>query len=397
MELNAEQTSAVELAQWCAAAPRRIGVVSGPAGSGKTTCLRQIHEALKGNVVLAPTNRAASRAQQASGHPAQTIHSYIYTPYQNDDTVRFRRRIGISRPKSGLIVVDESSMLGQDILLDLWTLLSELDVSFLFIGDSYQLPPFSTTEVDGELEFSVFNETFDRFVSDDNSIELRRVALTSVMRQALESPVLRGATHISANMHDWEAVLSVIESREYPKVGNVPIRLNAMREDAIDHACIVYTNETRHRLNRETRALRGLDSTAEPQPGEPLLVRRNCRKLGISNGEIITFDGFMLNEPVGMPKGWRFTKVNGISALLSMDEILRNIAPDPTQLRGLRWPFIQANLGYAMTCHAAQGSEFDWVVLYWDRSILGMPMPYRSRWLYTAFSRAKEKLMIGGL
>lgn len=393
MQLNAEQEQAVKMAENLAKMPRRVGILAGPAGTGKTTSLRAICDRIGDVVMLSPTGRAALRASKLSGRPASTIHSYLYKPYEEDGVLRFQRRMDLQRPSSGVIIVDESSMLGFDVASDLWPVMQEIDCSMLFVGDSFQLPPVTK---DGEDEFSVFGGSFKELVQAEE-YGFERVDLKTVQRQALDSPILRAATDMRNNPTDWPLILDVLQRDDFPKPRNVPVRLAAMVEDGIDHACITYTNATRNWMNREVRKLRGLTDEDDPQPGEPLLIRKNCRGVNVFNGEIIKFGGFIDLGLKGIPKQFRFTKVNDITCMMSRDGIIDDVQPDYNVLRGLKWPFVQANLGYAMTCHASQGSEFDWVVLYWDRSIVNMPMPYRTRWLYTALTRAKEKLIIGGL
>lgn len=416
MQLNEKQGQAVEMAQWLKDEPGRVGILAGPAGTGKTTSLRAICEQIGDVVILSPTNRAALRATQLSGRPASTIHAYLYKPYEEDGQVRFRRRNDLYRPSSGVIIVDESSMLGFDVAKDLWPVMAEIGISFLFIGDPFQLPPVTK---DDEPEFSVFNDVFEEFVAL-NDCSFKRVDLDVVMRQALESPILYAATEIRKQPLNWPRILTILmggkekdrKTGEYardaegkviswpgfPKPHDIPVRLNAMLEDDINHACITHTNNVRHQINREVRKLRGWTDEDDPQPGEPLLVRRNCKEAKVSNGEIIKFTGFINMGLVGVPKQFRFTKINEQVCLVSRDGIINDVQPQYNETRGFKWPFVMANFGYAMTCHASQGSEFDWVILQWNKSITEMKPPLiRTRWIYTAMTRAKHKFIIGGI
>jgi len=392
--LNKEQDAAVQLARWLSEKPGRIGILSGPAGSGKTTCLRAIKDMLIDIAILAPTNRAALRAAAVSGGWADTIHSYIYKPKEINGRLVFARKLIELIPRSRLVVVDESSMVNQDLVLDLLPLFDEIGVSILFVGDSFQLPPVSTTDD----EFSVFSPSFYEFVKENApGTEVRRVDLVQVMRQALESPILRGATDIRMNPTSWPAMLEVIQRKDFPKPLYLAERIAEMYEQGIDYACITYTNAMRHTINAKVRRLRGWGEDCDPVAGEPMLVRSSLKKHGIFNGEIIPFNGYVHLLLKGVPKKMRFSEIKGTTCMINREGVLYDVETPRDLLKGALYPFVNLNFGYAITCHASQGCEYDWVVVNWERAILSMPLPTRMRWLYTAFTRAKEKLFIGGL
>lgn len=394
--LNEEQEDAVGMAVWCAAKPHRIGILAGPAGTGKTTTIKAICDRIGQVSIICPTGRAAGRARQASGRPASTIHSFLYTiKTDKNGNMIFQRRSFYDRPQSGVIIVDEASMLGLDVMNDLWPLMGEIGISFLFVGDAFQLPPVSKGD---EPEFSVFNDVFADLCRD-NGVDMQRVDLKNVLRQALESPILRAATAMRENPTNWRHVLDVAEWSDFPKPTNTAHRIAGMVEDKIDYACITYTNATRHKMNRDVRSVLGWGEDDELQPGEPLLIRRNQKTLGLHNGEVIRFTGYIDPSKYvrDLPPQFAMTKISDKVCLVSPDGIMNDQHPPFDQRKGMQWPFVEANLGYAMTCHASQGSEFDWVIIQWDSAITRMPLPYRTRWLYTAFSRARTKLMIGGL
>ena len=54
-------------------------------------------------------------------------------------------------------------------------------------------------------------------------------------------------------------------------------------------------------------------------------------------------------------------------------------------------PVCRFEFAYAVTCHKAQGSEFDFVIVFDESWVFGEE---QARWLYTAITRAKEKLII---
>ena len=72
MNLNSDQLRAVEMARG-----RRLSIVSGGAGTGKTTVIKEIAQACAGAVLVAPTGKAAARLREASGHETATIHRLL--------------------------------------------------------------------------------------------------------------------------------------------------------------------------------------------------------------------------------------------------------------------------------------------------------------------------------
>lgn len=391
--LNAEQEQAVQMARWLVEKPGRIGVLNGAAGTGKTTCLRTILEEIGPSVMVAPTNRAARRAADVTGKPAQTVHAYVYEPkVQPDGTVVFWRKpsFKLERPTSRVIVCDESSMVGPAVWQDLWAAVQDVDASLLIVGDAFQLPPVAPEHQ----PFSLFDESFAR-ICRDADIELDRVDLTRVWRQALESPVLRAATSLREHPDDWAHACQVIEG--IPACRRVAERVAGMRDDGIDHVAISYTNDVRRQINRQVRKLAGLDDNADPVPGEPLLVRKTNKKAGLFNGQVIEFPGYW-QAPFKLPPQYRGVRFGDIACLIDINVLLDGLQADPNQTRGLPFQYVDVNFGYAVTCHAAQGCEYDHVIVQWENTIVRvMPVNMRIRWVYTALTRAKKKVWIGGL
>jgi ATP-dependent exoDNAse (exonuclease V) alpha subunit len=393
IQLNAEQHQAVDMARWLVQQPGRIGILSGPAGSGKTTTLKTIMDEVGTPVVVAPTNRAALRSAEVSGRPAKTIHTHVYKPQPRPDgSVEFRRKLAseIERPANGLVVCDESSMVGPAVWEDLWWAVQTADASLLIVGDAFQLPPVTPADK----PFSVFGPEF-LAACKQADIPVQRVDLVRVWRQALESPVLRAATELREHPDDWAAACRVIEG--LPAVGRVVERVAGMVSDQIDHVAITYTNDLRRHINRKVRASFGWDDNQEPQVGEPLLVRRSNKKAGLYNGQVIPFGGYH-ELPYRHPPQYRAIKPNDVLTLIDVNVLLDGTSADASQVKGLRLPYVDVNFGYALTCHASQGCEYDHVVVQWETSIVRMmPVDMRIRWMYTAVTRAKKKVWIGGL
>ena len=275
----------------------------------------------------------------------------------------------------------------------------------LYVGDREQLPPVS----------GVWGPDLTRPTA----------ALTKVHRQALGNPVLRIATEVRSG-RPFHSVWS-------PKdVGSVTFRrapfesrldflpeivqwIVDRRLSGRDATLIVYTNATRQALNRAVRRALGLDVKAVV-PGDLLLVRANNHAVGIMNGEVLT-----VTETRPLPNnGWGirvagrdgefFVNANLIGSphtdfrewvrdnLLRDDEwrsrVLRGDAP-PQEDSSVSW--LHVDYGQVLTCHAAQGSAWDEVGIFWERACWGLlknePETAR-RWMYTALTRARLKAAV---
>jgi len=410
MILNTQQAEAVEMARWLArnSGDVAVGVVAGPAGTGKSSLLKEVCQELGDVVLIAPTNRAAQRASKLSNVAATTIHGWLYSPREEEGgRISFVKR-GLDKirvPASNVIIVDEASMVGPDVWGDIWTAAQDTRCSILLVGDAFQLPPVVTS---GD-EFSVFDSEFEKRVLELGH-KFSRVNLTEVFRQARESAVLRACTELRSYPDDWRnaaQVMSNLPSRDnpdksgygFPHPDNIPARLLGMIESQMDHCCIAYTNDKRRQINRDVRALRGWSDEDDPQPGEPLLVRRNSKGAGVSNGETIVFTGFLARDMIGLPPNYRFLRVNGVECLTSMDGIVSGVSPKPSELRGLPVPYVDCQYGYAATAHHSQGGQWDTALVVYEQVLMKVyaKAEMRIRWIYTGFSRAKKNLLIGGL
>lgn len=104
-------------------------IITGGAGSGKTTLIRRIAEAFNGNVeIMAPTGKAAARLKEATGFPACTIHRALM--YDGDS---FHRTSPL-----GVTIIDESSMIDSQLMK---AVLQFTPKQLILVGDAAQLPP----------------------------------------------------------------------------------------------------------------------------------------------------------------------------------------------------------------------------------------------------------------
>ena len=134
---------------------RPICVLSGAAGTGKTTVIRaliqgieQAHGAGTSFQLLAPTGKAADRIREATGKPAATIHSFLAQHHWLYANMTYKRFGGVQEEKFQTYIIDEASMLDLDLIAALFRAINWNAVQrLIFVGDSNQLPPIGRGRV----------------------------------------------------------------------------------------------------------------------------------------------------------------------------------------------------------------------------------------------------------
>ncbi len=409
--LTADQAEAMEfIEEWFFHLNTQIFVLCGYAGTGKTFLVDHAVRKLglvagESAVFVAPTGKAASVLLRG-GTPASTIHSLIYTREEdievdeNGEVIseRFLRFVlKSSLPKEiELIVVDETSMVSDELLKDLLS----FGIKCLFCGDPAQLPPVN---------------------GSNTLLSMPVITLTEIVRQERDNPIVRMAERVRGG--------SFLPYGRYGENAAV-IRKNAltpearrellMRADQI----IVGTNRTRLRLNREIREYRGIPAeTPLPVEGEKLICTLNdwgktldeegnfhlvngiigdC--FDVREGEdglgMLDFRADFLTRTVAdLPfDAGIFTEgcyLHGYGAKACRLADGRIVSENNTEaLRSAKVKredtVCRFEYAYAVTCHKAQGSEYDTVVVF-DESRL---FSDGKEWLYTAITRAKKHLVI---
>lgn len=376
---------------------RRVFTLRGYAGTGKTSIARlmvdEVLETLHGRsaygparvCVAAPTARAATVLRRRGFPKAATIHSLIYMPR----TVKTKdRRTGKtsttvtfnldheSSPlrRASLLVLDEASMIGSQVAQDLLS----FDVKILVIGDPFQLPPVTS---DGNGRGHPFRDA----TAD--------VTLTEVVRQARESPVLEIATRIR-NGEDlpfgWYG-----DSLVWRQGADLS---NAGLDDARMQV-VVGKNDTRRTFNERQRAALGRGSWL-PERGDRVICRENDSKRGMVNGECWTvgrvspcLDGESLPLELWGDEEEDDGRGDPLD-VTAWTHGFRGAAGERT-LDGMPWrrrrQHAKLLYGYALTAHNAQGSEWPEILVFDEGHVFGRD---RDRWLYTAVTRASERVVI---
>ena len=413
VSLTSDQETAKNLIEeWFFNTDNQVFVLSGYAGTGKTFLIdyvvREVLHLKAGDeaVFVSPTGKAAANLVK-NGTVAGTVHSLIYMRDgdefdvdENGEIIEKQALSFIKREKIDerirLIIIDEASMVNETVLYDLLS----FNVKCLFSGDGAQLPP-----VNGACPL-LSNADY---------------TLTQIVRQAKDNPIIQVATMAR-------------EGKRIP-YGNYGDKVCVIGRNGLSPAerkrlflkadqIICGRNKTRNSLNAEIRGYKGISSEEElPIEGEKLICTLNDwekpldkdERFYLVNGIIGTakeivpsfddlatmeFTADFLEESVkvsfdtGIFTKGEYTHLYGDRAVTLSDgtvvhesnfQLLRKLRAVSEEV------ICRFEFAYAVTCHKAQGSEFDFVIVFDESWVFEEE---RNRWLYTAITRAKEKLLI---
>lgn len=423
----------------------KIFVLNGYAGTGKTTLIAALVSSLKDlgikPVLLAPTGRAAKVLALYSGEKALTIHKRIYRQRTNAD-YESKFSLNLNTEKGAVFIVDEASMLsnasGDGALFGSGALLADLveyvrsgrGCRLILVGDSAQLPPVGADNSPalepaevmryGELVY----ETMDEVVRQEAQSGILFNA--TLVRCMLENGIY-AVPHFEMNYPDIEAVdggefLEKLQD-SYGRYG---------REETI---VITRSNKRANRYNEGIRR-HVLSAEEEIESGDMLMIVKNnyyfpehteeCPMNFIANGDVARlrkirrfedFYGFRFADAILSFGDYDDTEIEckilldtlaSESPSLTRDESSRlfyevekdymNIKSRLKRFKEIRenqhYNALQIKFAYAVTCHKAQGGQ--WKSVFVDRCLFGDELMTKDmmRWLYTALTRATEKLYL---
>lgn len=408
--------------------------------------------------LLASTGRAAKILSNATDCEAKTVHGLIYTFSDlNQDMealVNRRKSTGkddgnqlllqfaqesISSSTEIFYLVDESSMIpdredktATQAMFGSGRLLNDLlnyhhNGKFIFIGDTCQLPPV-TQRLSPALSVEYFKETFN--------IKAEEVELTEVMRQQKGNDIVHSAQKVRqlyANPQPWR--WAKFPFRNYKNIHIVESQtslinqyIHCAKKEGYNHATLIgYSNKQCDMLTQILRPAFGIHSH-ELSVGDLLLVTQNNYISGLMNGDQVIVTDVLIHE---RRAGLTFLKVSVEELVtkktytqLLIAEILYHNQTNLSQeqqkellvdfyirmkAKGIRQrtdlfnkmmmcdPYLNALrtvFGYALTCHKAQGGEWDHVYLDIPRNLPGIEKPYVYQWIYTAMTRASKELYV---
>ena len=423
----------------------QIFVLNGYAGTGKTTLISALVEVLADMgtkcVLLAPTGRAAKVLSRYSGREALTIHKRIYREKTNAD-YESKFSLNINKERGAVFIVDEASMLsdtsGEGQIFGSGSLLDDLikyvrsgkECRLILVGDNAQLPPVGA-DYSPALDESVMQEYGDVVYA----------SMDDVVRQSAESGILFNATMVRCMLENHICEVPQFDMN-FPDIESVNGgELMEKLQDCYDRygreETIVITRSNK-RANRYNEGIRRYNLSAEEaiESGDMLMVVKNnyhyteriedCPMSFMANGDIALlkrirrfedFYGFHFAEAVLAFPDYNDTEIEckilldtitSESPSLTREESRRlfdEVEKDYTDIKSKikrykeirenpHFNAVQVKFAYAVTCHKAQGGQ--WRAVFVDRCLFGDEPMTRDmlRWLYTALTRATDKLYL---
>lgn len=426
-----------------------VFLLKGFAGTGKTTlmgCLiKNLWKSKMKSVQLAPTGRAAKVMANYSGSAAYTIHKKIYFPKkQASGNLQFV--LAPNKHRDTIFIVDEASMIpdapSDSKLFENGSLLDDLlyyiysghRCKLILIGDTAQLPPVKL-ELSPALNENGLSNNYDK--------EVQIIELDEVLRQTQDSGILLNATNIRQQIQDgyfeefqfhlsgFNDVIRLQDGNEIQEAIDASYSENGKEETAI----IVRSNKRANQYNKNIRE-RILFLENQLAVGDFLMVvknnyfwlRPNSEAGFIANGDVIeVLELFAIKELYGFTfaevkvKMVDYPNQRPLETVLLLDtvdaetpslpyedgnklyqEVAKDYAHEKSNYKrflGVKnnryFNALQVKFSYAFTCHKSQGGQWNTVFIEQPYLPNGISKDYM-RWLYTAVTRAKEKLYLIG-
>jgi len=373
--------------------------IGGYAGTGKTTLIAELRKRIeekwkKKRVAFVTFTGKASAVLNIKLNENQaiydqdhvgTIHSLIYRPrYEFDPEIGKSILVAwekLSELDLDLIIIDEASMVSKII----WDDLRSFDIPIVAVGDHGQLPP-----IEGNF----------------NLMENLNFELKNIHRQAASSPIIPLSVFVRQNGF---IPPNTVFSKSVFKLSSKDLKCQKIWDEIdFDETMIVLCgfNKTRVKLNNLIRQRLGF-TKLHPYPGERLICLKNNPQTKLMNGQIGTLmwlmphtknnlrmtlqmDGFP--DPLDCLVNMSCFGQESYEVMFDRKKFNKKIMS--SIVKGTRFHGIDFfDWGYSTSVHKSQGAEWPRVVLfeqrsrYWDDD-------YYKRWLYTAVTRAKERLFI---
>ena len=426
-----------------------VMILRGSAGTGKTTLAGAIVRAMnvlkQKMILLAPTGRAAKVFALNAGHPAYTIHRRIYRQKSAGDISAFN--LNFNNNRDTLFMIDEASMIanqgygesafGSGCLLDdlMQFVYSGQNCRMVLVGDKAQLPPVGEDESP-----ALMSDVLRAY-----GMKVYECDLNQVLRQSEDSGILWNATRIRTLIDDW--ILPKIRFQGFADIVRVPgdelIESLATSYSRVGMDETMVITRSNKRANIYNQGIRNtvLDREDELCRGDQLMIVKNnyywteqSKEISfLANGDIAVVQRVRnVQELFGNVQelfGFRFADVTmtlpdydnyELTATVILDSlttespalsreqqeqlynaVMEDYADIPLKADRIKqlkkdkyFNALQIKFAYAVTCHKAQGGQ--WAHVYIDQGYMtdDMLTPDYIHWLYTAFTRATEKLFL---
>ena len=420
-------------------------LLKGYAGTGKTTIIGALVKVLpKLNlryVLLAPTGRAAKVISNYSGKQAFTIHKKIYRK-RSAVTPDMSFMLGENVSQNTLFIVDEASMVndtpgefgGKGLLHDLVSYVyNGKNCKLMLVGDSAQLPPVSS-EHSPALDLKFLKSTF--------ALNIFHFEMTDVVRQQKESGILHNATEIRELIRSGVEAFPRFQIKGFKDTFSMngerlPEGLNyAYNKYGIENTLVIcrsnkgansYNQQIRNRILYREEELTGGDYVMVVRNNYFWLEGEQTSNTFIANGDIARIRKVRNVQEL---YGFRFADVvlefvdypdqEPLTCKILLDTLYvdspslpvpesrrlfdaviddyAHIADKKMRINEMKKnPFynaLQVKFAFAVTCHKAQGGQWDAVFI--DQGFLTEEMVNTDflRWLYTAVTRATRELFL---
>ena len=421
-----------------------VMIMRGSAGTGKTSLAAAIVKTMvrlqQKVVLLAPTGRAAKVFSLHAGHNAYTIHRRIYRQKSLDGSFG----LNFNSLQNALFVIDEASMVsnaaafGESIFAS-GQLLDDLiqfvyggqNCRMMLIGDKAQLPPVGAEE----------SPALMAAVLRQYGLHVHECDLNEVLRQSQDSGILYNATVVRQMItHDEMTQLPLIRFQGFADIVRVPgdeliEQMNSSySEVGIDETMVVTRSNKRANIYNQGIRNTILGREEELTTGDMLMIVKNNYYWGqgdqtisfIANGDrarivrvrnnrqlygfhfadvwlqLPDYDNYELQATVICDsltsESPSLTREQGEQLFNAVMEDYADIPLKQDRLKRMKedrhYNALQVKYAYAVTCHKAQGGQ--WAHVYVDQGYMtdDMLTPDYIHWLYTAFTRASEKLFL---
>jgi exodeoxyribonuclease-5 len=405
---------------------QRVFRLFGFAGTGKTTLASEIAERLgvaDSTVYAAFTGKAVNVLRSKGAEPASTVHSLIYTPTDKSrerlkalqtelagmvdpgerkrlerevkaEEARLREPDFTLNPSSSLgfrklLILDEASMIDADLADDI----ESFRVPVIALGDPMQLPPVGDRGRNGK-------PVRPAYMTDNPD-----VMLTEIHRSALDNPVTRLTLDVRQATEEGDTRRAIRGLHVAPDVDGL------LAADQI----LCARNATRWNATRSLRGALGRPD-GEPVPGDRVVILANNREHGVYNGQLMTVDD--VRPAKGRAKGRLLvTATDDMGEVYTLRAWARGFLgtkEDEGYAREhARTADVAMTFANVLTVHKAQGSQWGHVAVidespsWWGLTLAtaraaGVPdgLAYQraahesGRWLYTAVSRASERVTL---
>lgn len=379
------------------AARRRLMVITGGPGTGKTTSVLAIlalYRRLGVEALLAaPTGRAAKRMEELTGHEAATLHRLLECRFSPDGGLVFGRDAD-DPLECGAVILDECSMVDITLMHALLEALPE-DCRLVLVGDADQLPAVGPGNVFSDIIRSEIAYTV-RLTEIFRQGEQSRIVRYAHMINRGEQPDLaenRGDFFFLRRAQDPDAAQTVVElcvSRLPKNMGIRPMDIQILtpqRKTALGT----------HRLNRLLQE--ALNPPAEGKREKPfgeIIFREGDRVMQIRNNYDILWKKQVPGVEAEKAPGGTGVFNGDVGQIQAIDPVRETMTVlyDDKAVTYAFDQLIELEHAFAMTVHKAQGSEYKAVILALGSKV--SPALLHRGLLYTAVTRARELLVMVG-